>query len=119
MVVKGDREDHRDDKQHDQYTLVFSADHQQTKEAKREDHQFRYHHIRQDCPDEKAVFTLVEREANGTMMPDMKRAFYDRTLATRRTTQLQGALQCPNSLLFIDFHDRSRILRPEGPIRKR
>ena len=77
MVVKSDREDQRDDKKHHQYTLVFSANHQQTKEAECEDHQFRYHHIRQDCADEKAVFTFVEREANGPMMPDMKRAFYD------------------------------------------
>jgi len=77
VVIEGNREDQRYYKQHHQHTLVLSADYQQTKEAKDKDYQFRYHHIRQDRPDEKAVFAFVQREAIRAMMPDMKRALYD------------------------------------------
>jgi hypothetical protein len=75
VVIEGDREDQRDDKQHHQNALVLSAYHQQHKEAVEEDYQLRYDHIRQDCTHEKAVFAFEERHAIGTVVPDMKRAF--------------------------------------------
>lgn len=77
MVIETDREDHRDDEQHHQNTLVFSAYNQQTEEAKDEDYQFRDDDIRQDRAYKKAVLAFEERQANGAMMPDMKRALYD------------------------------------------
>lgn len=75
VVIKGDGEDHRDDKQHYQYTLVLSAYHQQHEEAVEEDHQLRYDDVREDSAYEKAVFALVKRQAIGTMMPDVKGTF--------------------------------------------
>jgi hypothetical protein len=91
VVIKGDREDQSDDKQHNQHTLVPRADHQQTKEAKDEDHQFGYDHVRQNCAHEKPVFAFEKRLATGAMMPDMERAVYDCGLATGRTKQPEAA----------------------------
>jgi hypothetical protein len=118
VVIKGDREDQRDDKQHDQHTLVFRTDHQQTEEAKGQDHQFGYDHIRQNCAHEKPVFAFEKRLASWAMVPDMERTVYDRSLATGRTKQFETALQNPNSLVFIEFHDGARILRGDGHIQK-
>jgi hypothetical protein len=77
VVIKTDWKDQRDDEQHHQYILVFSAYNQQTEEAKDEDYQFGYDNIREDRANEKAVFAFEERQANGAVMPDVKRAFYD------------------------------------------
>ena len=101
VVIKRDWKDHGHDKQDHQYALVLCADHQQTKETKQQDHQFRDDHIRQDRPDEKAVFTFEEGQANRAMMPDVERAVYDFGLATGRTKQLEAAFQYSNSLFFI------------------
>ena len=91
VVIKGDGEDQRHDKQDHQYALVFGSDHQQTKEAKDQNHQFRDDHIRQNRSYEKAVFAFEERQANRAMMPDMERTVHDFGLATGRTKQLEAA----------------------------
>lgn len=101
VVIERDREDQRHNKQDHQYALVSCTNYQQAKEAKEQDHQFGYDHIRQDRAHKKAVFTFEKRHANRAVMPDTERAVYDFRLATGGTKQLEAAFQYPNSLFFI------------------
>jgi len=77
VMIKGDREDQRHDKQHHQDGFVFRAYHQQHEEAVDEDYQLRDDDIRQDCAHEKPVFAFEEGQAIGAMMTDVKWALDD------------------------------------------
>lgn len=77
VMIKRDRKYQRHDKQQNQHTVVLGAYYQQHEETENKDHQFGNDDVGQDRPDEETIFTFVEREADGTMMPDMKRALDD------------------------------------------
>jgi hypothetical protein len=102
-MIEKDREDQGHHEEQDQHVTVIGPDNQQEKEADREDHELRRHHIREYRAYKKSFFTFENRETVRAMMPDMKRVRRDRRLATGRTTQFQTTPQDPLEMFEIYF----------------
>ena len=78
VMIKGDRKDQCDGKQHRQHALILSAEYEQAKEAKNQDYELGDDDICENCAYKEPVFTFVKREANRAMMADVKRPLDDR-----------------------------------------
>ncbi len=78
VMIKGDRKDQCDGKQHRQHALILSAKYEQAKEAKNQDYEFGDDDVCKDRADKEPVFTFVKGEANGAMMPNVKGPLDDR-----------------------------------------
>ena len=72
-MIKKHRKDQRHREQQDQHITVISPHNQQEEETNHEDHELSRDHVCEDGAHEKPVFTLEQREAVRTMVPDMKR----------------------------------------------
>lgn len=109
-------EKHREDEGHyeeqDQHIAIVGPDDQQEKEADQQDHELGRNDVCEYSAYKKPFFTLKERHAVRTVMPDMKWLGSDRRLPTGRTTQSQTTPQNPLDMFEIYFQSVGDILTP-------
>ena len=105
VMIKKHRKDQCHREQQHQYVTVISPDNQQEEETHHEDYEFCRNHVREDGAHEEPVFTLEQREAMRTVVPDMKRVSRDLRFPARRTSQSQTTAQYPLDIFRVYFQE--------------